>query len=346
MRLGLLALGTSLLGIVATATTVYRTPDPGGASLAYRLAQDSSGLGEQKRLRASAWQGGSFTTSSGESVRVLVSVGYPDGATIGQRWAEHFASLLHGSELGSMTAYVVTPDEVDEFCGPRALGCYTGGEFVFTNEDARGVTAEAVATHEYGHHVAASRLNTPWPAIDTGPKRWASAANVCLRAREGTAFPGNEDSNYDLNPGEAFAEVYRVLNELRAGATTFSWSLVSSSFHPSQLALDSAEQDVIAPWSAADTREVRARFKGSKVWRTVVSTPLDGNLVVSLKFPRGARHDLTVFGADGRTILGRGLWAGAAEKRLAATLCGQRSIVVRVTRKGPPGPFGIRVTHD
>ena len=96
----------------------------------------------QRSLRASAWQGGTYTTSSGETVRVLVSDSYPDGYAIGQRWAEFFASLLHGQELGRLIAYVVTPAEMEDLCGPRALGCYGGGQLAFMNETVAGVTPE------------------------------------------------------------------------------------------------------------------------------------------------------------------------------------------------------------
>jgi len=217
---------------------------------------------------------------------------------------------------------------------------------VFMGETVAGVTSEEVARHEYGHHVAANRPNSPWLSIDTGPKNWASVANVCLRSQQGTAYPGDEDSHYTLNPGEAFAEVYRVLNELHAGATSFSWSLIDRSFYPDQAALAAAEKDVVAPATAASTRGLRGRFNGKKmVWKTTVSTPLDGNLVVSLRFPRGGLHDLAVLGADGH-ILGTGLWSSGAEKRVTTTVCGQRSIIVRVTRRGTGHMFNVRLTHD
>src|SRR5256885_1188394 len=70
-----------------------------------------------------------------------------------------------------------------------------------------GVSAEAVAAHEYGHHVAAHRSDAPWPAIDYGTKRWSSYEQVCAKTRANQLFPGAEDiPNYTRNPGEAFAE--------------------------------------------------------------------------------------------------------------------------------------------
>jgi hypothetical protein len=344
--LGLLAAVAALLVAAPGASSPGRAPSPVAAFGAYRTSDASIGTHEQRRLEAAAWQGGTFTASTGESVRVLVSDAYPDGMAVGQRWADFFASLLHGSELRLVTAHVVTPAEMSDFCGPHALGCYGGGDIVFMGETVAGVTAEEVARHEYGHHVAANRPNPPWLAVDTGPKNWASTANVCLRTRQGTAFPGNEDRYYELNPGEAFAEVYRVLNELRAGATSFSWSLVDDSFYPNQAALDAAEKDVVAPWSAPSTSTVSARFNGKRNWTTTVSTPLDGSLDVSLRFPRGGLHELVVLAADKRTVLGTGLWSGGAEKRVTTTVCGQRTIVVRVSPRGSGRKFSVRVKHD
>ncbi len=301
-----------------------------------------------RRLARAAWQGGTYTTSTGESVRVLVTDAYPDGYAVGQRWADFFASLVHGSELGLVTVYVVTPAEITGICGdPRAIGCYGSQQLAIVGETVYGVTPEEVARHEYGHHVAANRLNPPWRAVDWGPKRWASIANVCTRVQQGTAFPGDEDAHYEQNPGEGFAEVYRALNEAKAGATSFSWPIVDPAFYPDQAALQAAEQDVVAPWASTSTQAVKGRFVGNgrKPWILPVATELDGSLSVTLTLPRGALYDLTLLSADGRTVLAQGLWSGAAEKRLEYTVCGQRSVQLRVTRRGPAGAFSLQVTH-
>jgi hypothetical protein len=56
----------------------------------------------------------------------------------------------------------------------EALGCYGGQTLVVVGESMDGIAPSSIATHEYGHHVAANRSNAPWPAIDWGTKRWAS----------------------------------------------------------------------------------------------------------------------------------------------------------------------------
>ena len=82
--------------------------------------------------------------------------------------------MPHGAELSTVTVTVVTAAELPASCNSDALGCYRPGEITIADEVLGGVTPEEVARHEYGHHVAASRLNSPWPALDWGPKRWAT----------------------------------------------------------------------------------------------------------------------------------------------------------------------------
>jgi hypothetical protein len=144
-RLGLLAAGVAvalaLLAGEGSAPATGRVPlDP---VLAHRIADGALGAREERKLRTLAWQGGSYTTSTGESVRVLVSESYADAYAVGQRWADFFASLLHGSELGLVTAYVVTPGEMEELCGPYALGCYGGNQLAFIGETVHGVTSHS-----------------------------------------------------------------------------------------------------------------------------------------------------------------------------------------------------------
>ena len=158
---------------------------------------------------------------------------------------------------------------------------YGDNRIVMIGDSSAGVSAQAVASHEYGHHVALNRVNAPWPAEDWGTKRWASAVNVCSRVAAGTAFPGDESDHYTLNPGEAFAETYRALNESKAGATSFQWLVVDASFFPDPSALQAVEQDVVQPWVAPTTQILAGRFvpRGRSVWTLPLATPLDGNQI-------------------------------------------------------------------
>jgi hypothetical protein len=344
-RLGAFLLVAVAIGLAIGGATA--APDPTGSRSigAYQLHSEL-GPSAQRRLATAAWLGGTFATQTGESVRVLVSETYPDSQAVGQRWADFFASLVHGSELSLATVYVLTPSDMKLFCGPYALGCYGGNELAFIGETFAGVEPEEVATHEYGHHVAANRLNPPWLAVAWGPKRWASAANICARSVQGTAFPGNEQENYELNPGEGFAEVYRVLNELKTGATSFSWPLVDPSFSPSAEALQAAEQDVIAPWSAPVMQSFRPVFtaKGKKVWTVPLRTQLDGILDVAVTLPRNGLHEIVLLDSARKTMLQKALWSSTTSKRITTTICGERSLVLRVTQKGGLGKVRVVVS--
>src|ERR671937_1505667 len=199
---------------------------------------DATGL---RRLTAARWK--SYRTkAAGPTIRV--SPAYADPTPIAQRWSSFFESLVHGSELSLLNAYIAPLDEVRALCGgPDVLGCYADDRLVVPDQGADGIDATSIATHEYGHHVAFNRVDPPWIALDEGTKRWATSARVCTRTAAGTAYPGAEDANYPLNPGEAFAESYRVLNETAAGLP-LTWPIVDPSFQPDATALAAVREDV------------------------------------------------------------------------------------------------------
>jgi hypothetical protein len=277
-------------------------------------------------------------TASGARVRVYVSSAYTDADAAVTRWASFLAALPHERELELLEAYVAPLAEVERICGRGALGCYGQQTLVSIGELVHGVTPEDVVRHEYGHHVAANRLNPPWEAVEWGPKRWASAANVCARAAVGTAYPGNEAAYYTLNPGEAFAEAYRVTAELDGGPSGFTWNLVDPSFAPGPEAIAAVREDVLRPWANGPVRVVRARFAGgTRTWTLPLKTTLDGNLEVALEKRAGARHSLQLVDGAGRVLAGT-----TAKTSLRFTICGQRTLTVRVRRSGSVR-FGLRV---
>jgi hypothetical protein len=300
-----------------------------------------------RRVHAALWWGRVYTASTGDQVSISISDSYPADDAVGQAWADFFAGLVHGPELPLIHVYVVTPDEVAFTCGdPYALGCYGSNQLVIIGETAFGTDPKEVARHEYGHHVAANRFNPPWQAIDWGTKRWASYEGVCKRVASGSAFPGDEDLHYRQNPGEAFAETYRVLNDNKAG-TTFPWSIVDASFIPDATALADVEQDVLQPWTAPTTKVVHGRFteKSRKPWKLSLATQLDGLMDVTLSLPKGGLYSLTLLAGDGKTVLASGLWSGLTQKKLSYTICGQRSVIIRVTQIGAVGRFTVQYTE-
>ncbi len=319
----------------ATGPTQARSIDaqPGTALRADRLA-----------AAAVTWRGGPITTSTGDVVDVFVSDALPAETVTPEYWAEFLAKLTHGSELASVTSYHAPIAEVRELCGARALGCYSRNTMVSIAEPTLdGTTPEEVVRHEYGHHIALYRDNTPWRAIDWGPKRWATAATVCPKVTRGEAHPGDEGTNYALNPGEAWAEVYRLLEERKVGITTGSWQIIAPSFFPDDAALQAAEQDVLQPWTKGSIAGFRKTFgkRTPKVWWIPLTTPLDGNLRITAALPRGGRHEVALVGANRRTVIRRAQWAGQRAKRIDTTVCGQRSLFVRVTQSGALGRVSV-----
>jgi len=311
-------------------------PDPNDASptvfdMTSPLSVSSSANGAN--LSDIQWNERVYTTTTSETVDVAVSNSYPQDQPIGQRWADFFAALPHGPELGRLKAYVAPLPEVQTICGGSAVGCYGDNKLILTNEPALGFAAEEVARHEYGHHIALNRSNAPWPAFDWGPKRWATAARVCQRVRWNDAYPGDESLLYKRNPGEAFAEAYRVLVDSRAVDARPSWPLVDMSFYPSRGELEAVEQDIAAPWIGPTTHIFSA---SGPVWERRVPTPLDGTL--SIRLDGAAR--LALIGDDGRPIrpsMHRG-------RSLAYEVCGQRSVTIHLTPRDKTNRVDLRVT--
>jgi hypothetical protein len=273
-------------------------------------------------------------------VDVRVSDALPIETSTPEGWAEFLTGLTHGSEISLLTTYIATLEEVQEICGTRALGCYSRDQMVSLGETTiPDVSPEEVVRHEYGHHIAMHRLNAPWVALDWGPKAWASAADVCARVNRKEAFPGDEGSNYAQNPGEAWAEVYRLMDERKAGITTATWPIIAPSFYPDEAALQAAERDVLKPWAAGSAKLFTRVFGKAtkKVWLIPLPTLLDGDLQISATVPNGGNHEIALVAANRRTVIRRAQWVGQRVKRLTGSVCGQRRLFVRVTQSGALG---------
>jgi hypothetical protein len=324
--------------VVAAAGTDRALP-----SAAYASSIDAApsvALRAERLTRAAAtFRGGLVTTSTGETVDVRVSDALPAEATP-ESWAEFLTGLTHGSEITLLTTYIATLDEVQEICGSRALGCYSRDQMVASGDTTvPDGSPEEVVRHEYGHHIAMHRLNAPWVAIDWGPKNWASAADVCARTTRKEAFPGDEGSNYARNPGEAWAEVYRLMDERKARITAATWPIIAPSFYPTEAALQAAERDVLQPWRAGKTTLFTRVFGKAtkKVWLIPLPTPLDGDLRITATVPNGANPEIALVAANRNTVIRRAQWVGQRVKSLTGSVCGQRALFVRVTQRGALG---------
>jgi hypothetical protein len=303
--------------------------------------------GAARVARSASW-GGVYTTPSGEAVKVYASSTYPEDPAVGQRWANFFASLVHGPELATITAYLAPLTEVQGLCGSQALACYSPRDSLLVapgDDPYSDTSAEAVVSHEYGHHVANNRKNPPWSAEDWGAKRWASYMQVCAKAKQGAFFPGAETlPEYRVNPGEGWAESYRVLNQRKAGVIESPWEIVVRAFYPDDTALGRLEQDVVTPWTAP-TSESRTGSvsRKTRVRSYTLATPLDGTLKVSLRGPRTAKLSLDLF--SGTTRIGHAVkGANGTSTSTSLTICGQRSVRMRITRAAGAGAFALAIS--
>jgi hypothetical protein len=295
-------------------------------------------------LRTQNSWGGSYATSTGETVRAIASDQLPVDETVTRGWAEYLASLPHGPELERVTLYVAPFSEVQATCGFGSLACYSPGrELIIAPRDdpPGGPSAQAIVAHEYGHHIARHRINTPWNTLNYGTKRWSSRIGVCARTAAGMLFPGGGGFQYRLDPGEGFAEAYRLLAELRAGRPETPWQVVDAALRPDALALQALEEDVLNPWTAPTllARSGSFRTRGKTVRSFALATPYDGTLAVRVNAPSKLRLRLSLYDTSRKATIATG------GRGLRATICGQRSLALRVNRQAGAGRFSVSISR-
>jgi hypothetical protein len=342
LLLGLIGLGVAVATASASAGRVQRAGrftvaglQTGPATFHDNVLSGSRSL--QATAHADRW-GGQVTASDGEVLQIYISDAYPVDPTVTQSLADFMVQLYHGDELAKAIVYVAPPSEVEALCGFGAGGCYdpqTENIVVPGETLPDGTTKETILVHELGHNLARNRLNPPWTTVDFGTKRWASAMNVCARTAAGTAFPGDEGANYRLNPGEALAESYRVLNfekQSWPNWTVLAPLIVDQSFAPTSAALQALQQDVLNPWTGPTIARWSGRIANVKrAVKRVLASPLDGSFSIKLtRAPAGASISLV------DTKSGRVLAKGA--RRAGMLICGSRSLTVLV-RAAKTGVF-------
>src|SRR5689334_17656133 len=141
-----------------------------------------------------------YPIKDGSTVSVAISDSYANtlDASVAKSYVDFLDSLDHGPELSSLKIFIAPPTEVLTECGGQqgTLACYDSRTKVMTVPGEQtepgpdGVTTSYVVAHEYGHHIAASRSNSPFRSFRFGPKYWASYERVCDRAFNGLLAPG------------------------------------------------------------------------------------------------------------------------------------------------------------
>ena len=322
------------------------TAQPAVSTYAYGARSNSALVAARLAQPPSGFSGGAVTASDGEQVTIYVQndLAAADPA-IAQRWADMVTSLVHGPEISTIEIYVASLDRVQQTCGSQALGCYANNRLIAMASDLPSISARAVLTHEYGHHIAQSSDNSPWAAIDYGPKHWSTVVGVCSRTASGELAPGDEGSRYTLNPGEAFAEDYRVLNERRQGLPETFWGVVDRRFYPDQATLDAVAEDVTNPWHGPTTSTLTSSFTTRATGRGFrIATPLDGTFRVTLTSPAKTRFTLRVVDLSSGKELGAPTGTGRVQT-VETSVCGERTIQVQVKRQQGSGSFSLAVAR-
>lgn len=296
-------------------------------------------------LAATGTWGGPIAASTGETVNILVSNTYPQDVAFQQQWANFLASLLHGPELAKVTLQLAPLNEVQSGCGSRlALACYspTSQLILAPGDDPDPTTtSESIVAHEYGHHVANNSNNAPWAAVDYGTKHWASYLQVCKATVQSQMYPGSEDSHYTLNPGEGFAEAFRVLNEQHLGVPESEWNVVSDIFYPDATALADIQTDITTPWQNVTTSVIKGSFTKTGTSKSVViATPLDGDFTATLRTPRSLKAKVQLLAKSKVVAVAT---ASGAARVARTTACGTRSYALKVTRLTGSGSYTVTV---
>ncbi len=340
------ALGV-LAALAATATSATaRGGRPRATALRPTLPAAPIGIIHDRVLRgrggpaahlASLGSGGVYyTPKQHQPVHIYTSRAYRPDPSVNQSYADFLGGLIHGHEITKLRVYIATPAEVAVLCRPDALACYLVGrdEMVTLGQaPADGTPLEDVVAHEYGHHIAEHRRNPPWKAIDWGTKYWATHENVCRLKREHKAFPGAERSRarYERNPGEAFADSYRIVNGGSPDLFQFA-----RRFFPDQAAKKDIVADVTNPWRSYVHHRRSGRLNGRRRHRTYrFATPLDGTFVAKARGRGHLRVRVNILHGHYRLAHGR--------SRARAVVCGHKHLRVRVGRRGGYGRFRLRV---
>ena len=324
-----------------------------------------------QQASASGWNGESYTTNDGKQIGIYFSSYYLNDPSIRASWVPFLSWLPHGDEMNGLQVYLAPLSQVTAICGAGAVGCYSDYDnyLVVAGDRSTGVPIEQVLAHEYGHRIAAHRLNSPWSSEEYGPKYWATYANVCQRTAQGSAFPGDEGVNYANNPGEAFADTYRAYVVSLATGTDWATNVpfLTPSFPNDDAAQYWVATDVHSGWPGPENTSwagtvkrpivakrvhetVRVHGKRTQKWKTVrvpsgvpkpafltVETPLDGDLEATIEnAPNGAT--LSVLDSSGTTAIGP-----VGVQHAAFTVCGQRSVTLSL-RSSNPGSFSVSLS--
>jgi len=280
-----------------------------------------------------------YRTPRNEPLRVILSPAFIANRAAVQSFVDFMGSRLHGKELSKLTVYLAPLREVEARCAPGAVACYAPNLELMVgpgeNTPAGQFSKEFAVTHEYGHHIARNRNNSPWSALIRGPKRWGTFHHVCERVAAHQLFPGDEGAQYVANPGEGWAQAYAFQHYPTGQPWQFTPLLA-----PVPGTRPAVRADVLAPWRQPTIVVRRGAFAtaGARVATRTFATPLDGRVSFTLSGPSTSNLDLEVI-VGGRVAASSR--RGGSREFIAGDLCGVRRISVRVARIRGAGAFRL-----
>jgi hypothetical protein len=329
-------------GVLAPAATAAQVPAFRDRVLKGPVARSSGlrGAGAETPYRA----------PDGQIVMVRISNSVANGPAVAQQIVDFLGSRVHGLELGRLRVFIGTPVEVQGICGGDAttLACYAAGERRMYVPDRdppggtrAGFTRDYSVTHEYGHHIANYRSNSPWPALDWGAKYWASYEYVCAGVQQGHFFPGDQGDHYLDDPGESFADGYAHLHY-----PDVAWQF-NPDLRPDAGAFAALRRDVLTPWQGNRQRTFRGVLGPGLIARaTVLTLTLDGRVDLRLAGPPGSNYDLALY--QGSRLVSRTAVRGSRD-RLILNWCRYgtptSNLSVRVIRRSGAGTFTLTLLY-
>ncbi len=342
MRYALRAAVAAALATIALAPAAAATPDRLAPRFPDRVIREPS---RDLRAVAAAAAGSHYADGDGHSVLIERDSAYTSADA--QHVADVLGSFSHGSEMNRLHVLLATPQHITSICGQGVLACYfPGGErMVVSGRNASAAGGEPsrdfVLAHEYGHHVAENRDNSPWDAIDYGTKRWASYEGVCSGVRSHRYFPGDQGSHYWDDPGENFAEAYAFMAYPLEG---IGWDY-NATLRPDQRAFARISDDVLSPWRGNRVRRWSDTLPASRRSRSrSVDVAWDGRMRVTLNGAAGADFDLYVLAPSSGKVLARSE-SPSADETIRYNVCGRTGVLVEVYRYSGSGAFTAEISR-
>ena len=342
----------SLVALACAVPAVAAAPAPAAPAPAFRDRVFSGPVARTSQLRG-ATPAKRYLTGDGIAVDVRVSSSVANPDAVAQGIVNFLGTRVHGMELARLRVFIGAPSEISTSCGGDSdvLACYSAGQrrmYIPDRDPGAGSTAgftrDYAITHEYGHHIAAYRSNSPFPALNYGAKYWSSYKFICAGTGAGLFFPGNQGSHYLDDPGEGFADSYAHLPE--NGFSGVRWQY-NSRLRPDAGAFEAIRRDVLNPWPGSARKVVSGSLRSSRRVR-VTSFPmsLDGTVDLRLRGPARANFNVGIY--DGSRLIERTTTAGSQD-HLRLTACrdgSQRETArVRITRRSGAGAYTLTMLY-